>query len=172
MEFEIACTCGQGMLVESDFVGEQVECPGCGGLLTVPEPPESEDQVPVVAPEAPSVIPTARSVEDSPPPPPPPPPSPEVQEARPIELGYAGPLHGPPRTNGKAVAALLLSILAYTICPVVGNIAALVLASMAKSEIRANPQVFTGEGLATAAQWIAAAPLIFILLVFGLLMSV
>ncbi len=52
MEFEIACTCGQHMMVDAQHVRETVVCPGCGGHLSVPSPPSPGQQPPVVAPRS------------------------------------------------------------------------------------------------------------------------
>jgi hypothetical protein len=156
MEFEIACTCGQHMLVETRYVGQEVECPGCGGLLPVPEAPASGEAVPVVAPS------TDVDVQAAPPPPPPPSPATpatartvnSVPDPPPyIYIDHAAGSVDVQRTNGKAIAALVAAIIGMLGClPIVPSVIALVLASHAKDEIQLQPNLYTGTGIATAAQ--------------------
>ncbi|MBN1343429.1 MAG: DUF4190 domain-containing protein [Phycisphaerae bacterium] len=158
MEFEIACTCGQNMLVEEAHVGQEVECPGCRQLLTVPGAPRSGDPVPVVRPG---------------PPPPPPPvsarpaPAGPVPPMTPVPIGYGGQYVGPRRTHGKAIAALVLGIagIVFSGCFPLGIIA-LILGAQAKRDIREQPELYDGSGLATAGQVCAVISLFICCLFF------
>jgi hypothetical protein len=102
-------------------------------------------------------------------PPPPPPPDPPQQ---PPTYGYAQPEYGQPpqqppqygygyspypqqQQEGTAVAALIAAIVSWVACPVIPAIVALVLASQARQKIAASGGRLTGEGLVTAAKWIA-----------------
>ena len=80
-----------------------------------------------------------------------------------------------PQTSGNAIVALILSIGAWLICPVIPAIVALVFASMAKKEIAAGEGRVTGQGLVTASMIVAwinigvwAAILVIGLLVLGI----
>ena len=69
---------------------------------------------------------------------------------------YGGyPYPTPPQTEGTAVGALIASILAWVVCPLVPAIVALVLVPGAKRKIDASQGRLTGEGLLTAAKWIS-----------------
>jgi hypothetical protein len=72
--------------------------------------------------------------------PPPPPPPPDAGG-----YGYAA-----PRTNNKAIWALVLGILSLVCCGVFAGIPALVLGNMAKNEIDASGGVQSGRGMAVA----------------------
>lgn len=81
----------------------------------------------------------------------------------------------PPQTSGSAIVALILSIGAWTICPIIPAIVALVFANMAKKEIAAGEGRVTGQGLVTAATIVAwinigvwAALLVIGLIVIGI----
>lgn len=60
-----------------------------------------------------------------------------------------------PRTSGSAIAALVLAIASFVVCPVIAAIVALVLAASANREIRESGGWISGEGLVTAAKVIA-----------------
>jgi hypothetical protein len=60
-----------------------------------------------------------------------------------------------PATEGTAVAALVLSIASFVICPVIPAVVALVLASQAKGKINRSGGRVGGQGLVTAATIIA-----------------
>jgi hypothetical protein len=62
----------------------------------------------------------------------------------------------PPRTSGTAIAALIVAIGSYFVCPLIGAIIALVLASSAARELDQYPGQLTGHGLVTASRWLAA----------------
>lgn len=86
--------------------------------------------------------------------------------------GYAAgghdPYAAPPRTESKAVVALVLAIAAWLpIVPFVGAIAALILAGMAKRDILASRGALEGLGLVAAARVIAWLHLLFVALVFA-----
>ncbi len=148
MEFEIACTCGQHMLVDKRYVGQEVVCPGCQGLLTTPEVPQGGDPVPIVAPV--SLIPDAPP---APPPDAPPPCAPPVAPPTAEDVHVEGEVAGAKQTHARAVAALICGILSLMTCPpIILNVIALVLAAQAKRDIRVNPHLYTGMELATAAQ--------------------
>jgi hypothetical protein len=50
----------------------------------------------------------------------------------------------PPRTSGTAIAALIVAIGSYFICPLIGAIIALVLAASAARELEQYPGQLTG----------------------------
>jgi hypothetical protein len=121
---------------------------------------EPQQQPPPPAPPPPSAPPTPAPGTVPPPPPgyvPPPPPAygaPQGPYGAPpgaYPPGYAG----PPRTEGNAVAALVLSILALFVCGIVVGVIALVLANNAKQKIVASGGQLTGLGMVTAARVIA-----------------
>jgi hypothetical protein len=60
-----------------------------------------------------------------------------------------------PRTEGTAVAALILSIVSWVLCPIIAAVVALVLAHVAGNKIDASGGRLTGNGLVRAAQIIA-----------------
>lgn len=99
------------------------------------------------------------------PPPPPPPPPPYGQQPQPPQYGqppygqqppYGYQAYGPPaQTEGSAVGALVASILAWVVCPLIPAIVALVMIPGAKRKIDASGGRLTGDGLLTAAKWIS-----------------
>ncbi len=52
-------------------------------------------------------------------------------------------------TSGKAIAALILGLGGFVVCPVVCSILAIIFGAMGRSDTRRDPML-TGEGLATA----------------------
>lgn len=52
------------------------------------------------------------------------------------------------KTNPLAVASLVLSISGFSLLPLIGSIVGLVTGYMARDDIRQNPAVYNGEGLA------------------------
>ena len=73
-------------------------------------------------------------------------------------MGVVGPppAYGPaPQTSTNAIAALVLSIVAWVICPIIPAIIAVVFASKADKEIAASNGWVTGGGLVTAAKIVA-----------------
>jgi hypothetical protein len=105
----------------------------------------------------------------TPPPPPPPPgyPGSAYPSAAPTGGAYPSAYPGAPvaygparRTSGEAIGALVLSILSWTVCPLVPAIIALVLAARADREIKAGGGWVEGAGMVTAARivsWINIA---------------
>lgn len=86
--------------------------------------------------------------------PPPPPvgaPTPAPQPAQPQYQTVVS----VPTTNGTAVASLVISILSWFLCPIVGALVAVFLGLSARSDIARNQQA--GRGMATAGIIIGAA---------------
>jgi DNA-directed RNA polymerase subunit RPC12/RpoP len=137
VDFEIACTCGQNMLVESQYVGQDVQCPGCGGVLVVPPVPRSGDPVPVVWPRSQTV-----------------PPRPPPVVLPPFDVGYGPVSPSLRRTNGKAIAAFVCGVLGVFLfpCSFILSLVGILLANQAKLEIRMRPDLYNGIGLARAGQ--------------------
>jgi hypothetical protein len=73
------------------------------------------------------------------------------------QFGYAAPT----KTNTTAVVAFVLALASFGLCPFVGAIAALVLASIAQREIDASNGAQTGPGLVTAARVLAVVHFVF-----------
>lgn len=74
-----------------------------------------------------------------------------------------GPPSGPPQTSTKAVIALVCAISAYLpVIPFVGAIVGVILARIARREIRESGGRLTGEGIATAAFWVSVVHLVFV----------
>ncbi len=82
----------------------------------------------------------------------PPPPSP--QWGQPPASGVASP-YAPPRTESTAIAALVLSIASWVVCPIIAAVIALSLAHVAGNKIDASGGRLTGGGLVTAAKIVA-----------------
>lgn len=57
-----------------------------------------------------------------------------------------------PKTSSNAIIALVLSVAAWLVCPIVPAIVALVFASMASKEIDASGNQLQGRGMVTAAK--------------------
>lgn len=64
-------------------------------------------------------------------------------------LPYQAPSYAPRRTEGTAIASLILGIAGLIICPVIPSIIAIVLGNQAKAKIAADPNL-EGEGMAKA----------------------
>jgi hypothetical protein len=114
---------------------------------TPPQPPA--DQPPTWPPPA-----------QAPPPPPPPSAPPGQQQWGPPPAGgyqqYGYPGYAPPRrTESNAIAALVVAILSFVICPLIPAVVALFLASSAKRNIDASNGALDGESLVKAARIIA-----------------
>ena len=90
---------------------------------------------------------------------PPPPPPPPRRRPRQPQWGApprpGAPVYAPPRTDGTAIAALVLSIVSWVLCPIIAAVVALVLAHVAGNKIDASGGRLTGNGLVRAAQIIA-----------------
>jgi hypothetical protein len=80
----------------------------------------------------------------------------------------------PPQQDGTAVAALVLAIASFVVCPLIPAIVALVLAHQSQQKIAASGGRLTGEGLNQAARIIAwvhlglVALVILIIIVVGI----
>ena len=61
----------------------------------------------------------------------------------------------PRRTEGNAIAALVLAICSFIVCPLIPAVVALFLASSAKRNIDASNGALDGESLVTAARIVA-----------------
>jgi uncharacterized membrane protein len=83
-----------------------------------------------------------------------------------------------PQTSTNAIVALVLSIVSWTVCPLITSIVAIILAYQADKEIRNSDGKVTGQGLSFAAKIIAwinigvSVALIALFLVFGLVLLV
>jgi len=108
----------------------------------VAPPPLPEPYAPPPDPYAAPVPP----VYGGPPPAYGPPPQPYAQPGR--YYAYP-PAYGAPRTNGLAVASLVLGIAGWAICGI-GSVIAIVLGAIARSQIRASGGLETGDGMAKA----------------------
>lgn len=98
------------------------------------------------------------------PPPAPAPPPPAPQWGTPAVPGAATP-YLQPKTDGTAIAALILSIVSWIVCPIIPAIVALALAHTAGNKIDASGGRLTGLGLVRAAQIIAWIHLVLLTLV-------
>jgi Domain of unknown function (DUF4190) len=56
-------------------------------------------------------------------------------------------VQGPP-SNGLAVASLVIGILSWFLCPIIGGIAAVILGHMARSQMRTSGEGGTGLAMA------------------------
>jgi len=74
---------------------------------------------------------------------------------QPPPAGYGYPGYAAPSTEGNAIAALILAIASFVVCPVIPSIIALVLAGSAKRNILASGGAKEGLGMVTAARVIA-----------------
>lgn len=84
--------------------------------------------------------------------------------------GYGQPYPYPqPKQDDKALAALILSIAAWAVCPFVLHIVALVLANQSLAAIRESNGWLTGEGMANAAKIISIIGIWFGVIVIMLL---
>ena len=79
-----------------------------------------------------------------------------------------------PQTSTNAIVALILSIVSWTVCPLITAIVAIVLAYQADKEIRNSGGKVTGQSLSFAAKIIAwinigvSVALIVLAVIFGL----
>ncbi len=104
---------------------------------------------------------------------PPPPPPPGYGAPTYGAPGYGQPAYGyeAPRTEGQAVAALVVSIVGLFVCGVISGVIALVLANQAQQKIVASGGRLTGEGMVKAARIIAVVSIVLSVLGFALLIS-
>lgn len=91
------------------------------------------------------------------PPPPPAAPTPPSPPAPPWGQPPAtqSQYYAPPRTDGTAIAALIVAILSWVLCPIIAAVVALALAHGAGNKIDASAGRLSGAGLVRAAQIIA-----------------
>ena len=78
--------------------------------------------------------------------------------------GYGYGYPAPPATEGNAIAALILAIASFLVCPVIPAIIALVLAGSAKRNILASGGAKQGLGMVTAAKIVAWANIVVVTL--------
>lgn len=80
--------------------------------------------------------------------------------------------YGAPPTDGKAIGALVSSILAWVVCPVIAAVVALVLASQSTRDIRASGGRLQGEGFNTAARIISWINIVVTVLAIAFIVAV
>ena len=90
---------------------------------------------------------------------------PQPGYGQPMPAGYGYPGYAPPSTEGNAIAALILAIASFVICPVIPAIIALVLAGSAKRNILASGGAKQGLGMVTGARIVAWANIVLVTLV-------
>src|ERR1700736_166417 len=73
----------------------------------------------------------------------------------PYPPGPYGGYPAPTRTDGSAIAALILSIASFVVCPVIPAVVALCLIPGSRAKIRSSGGLIEGEGLLTAAKIIS-----------------
>ena len=78
--------------------------------------------------------------------------------------GYGYGYPAPPATEGNAIAALILAIASFLVCPIIPAIIALVLAGSAKRNIVASGGAKQGLGMVTAAKIVAWANIVVVTL--------
>ena len=78
---------------------------------------------------------------------------PPPQAGYPAYPGYAAPPAAQTSTN--AVVALVLAMAAWVVCPIVAAVVALIFAHQGDKEIAASGGRVSGQGLVTAAKWVA-----------------
>lgn len=69
--------------------------------------------------------------------------------------GGPQPMAVAPQTSSNAIVALVLSITAWFVCPIIFAIVALVFANMGSKEIKSSGGRITGDGLVTGAKVVA-----------------
>lgn len=138
-------------------------------LPPLPDPNVQVGGEPPVAPPAPPPVP----LPSYPPPPPVEYPAPPVAAYAAPPAAYQDQLVTPlapgPRTEGKAVAALVCAILSWFVGPIVLAIVALFLARSAEKAIDAQPAQLTGSGLVSGARWVAWIHLVLAAMVIAFL---
>lgn len=88
-----------------------------------------------------------------------PPPYGTPQQAPP-PYGYApGPAAGAAKTNGKAVASLVLGIAGWLVAPFILSVLGIIFGALARKEIAANPAM-GGKGMANWGFWLSISGLI------------
>jgi hypothetical protein len=77
--------------------------------------------------------------------------------------------YGAPQTDGKAIGALVLAILAWVVCPVIPAIVALILAGQSSRDIAQSGGRLGGAGFNTAAKvisWINIGITVLVVIIF------
>lgn len=115
--------------------------------MTDENQPGPEPIEPVPAPEPVAEAPSAPAEWPAAPPPPP-----GYPAAGAPAYAYPPAYPPAPKTSSNAIIALVLSIAAWAVCPIVPAIVALVFASMASKEIDASGDRLQGRGMVTAAK--------------------
>ena len=69
--------------------------------------------------------------------------------------GYGYPGGVAPRTDGTAIAALVLAIVSFVLCPLIPAVVALALIPGSRRTIKASGGTLSGDSILTAAKWIA-----------------
>jgi len=67
----------------------------------------------------------------------------------PAPAGYVAPPQ-PGQTSGAAIASLVLGILSFLLCPIIGSIAAIICGHIARGNIRKSSGTLSGDGMALA----------------------
>ena len=165
--------CGQGNADDAGFCvqcgtplpGQQAGQAVAAGVTPTTPPPEGQtpppppEQAPAASqmpppPPMPGAAPPPPMAGVAPPPPPPPVPG-APQGAVPPGQGVPPPGYRPPGyvrplpTDGMAVASLILAIVGFFICPVVGGALGIIFGYVAKGNIRNSGGTLGGDGLAT-----------------------
>lgn len=73
-----------------------------------------------------------------------------------------------PPTHPMAIVSLVTGILGLTLCVGLGGVIALITGYMARNEIRQKPEMYTGEGLATAGLVLGGVGIVYFVLSFVL----
>jgi hypothetical protein len=81
-----------------------------------------------------------------------------------METPSAGPVTPARPTNTLALVSLVSGILAWVILPFLGAIVAIITGHMARREIRAAPESYSGEGMAIAGLILGYAQVVLIVL--------
>ncbi len=139
----------------------------------VPAPVQHPDPVPAATQAVEPVTSDAPALAVTPPPAPSPVPgAPEAgAPAQWPSAAYAAPAAAPPayppagygyqqappqaQTSSNAVIAIILAALSWAFCPIIAAIVALIFAHQAHKEIEASGGQVQGQGLVTAARWVA-----------------
>jgi predicted Zn finger-like uncharacterized protein len=116
-------SCGTALTIPDEHAGKNVKCPTCSHVFLSPD-----DSAPVAIAAETSELPV-------------------------IDVGGPGSTFAPyvrKRNAPGAVASLVWGILGLFICGFIFGIVAITQANSAKKLIAANPELYTGEGIATA----------------------
>lgn len=103
------------------------------------------------------------------PPPPPPGYGPPPATFSSYPQGYGGYAGAAPRTDGAAIAALVLSICSFVVCPLIPAVVALALIPGSRRTINNSGGAVAGLGLLTAAKIISWINVGLVVVVFGII---